>query len=100
MTEWHAQRRGLLGSAGGCATALLTGVPANAAAASFANTDRRCATCDFWGGHRSLATDRRSVTTAEGATGICGNPQSPLFNRQSRADQGFERGHRRWRELG
>jgi hypothetical protein len=90
----------VLGVIGGCASALLAGLPEAAAAASFATTDRRCATCDFWGGQRSLAADRRSVTTADGATGICSNPQSPLFNRQTRADQIFANGYRPWREFG
>ena len=100
MTERQAQRRGFLGVMSGCASALLAGVPRDAGAAIFVVTDQRCATCNFWGGQRNLAADRRSVTTADGATGICGNPQSPLFNRQARADQLFANGYRRWRELG
>jgi hypothetical protein len=100
MTAESTPRRGVLGVIGGCASALLAGLPEAAAAASFATTDRRCATCDFWGGQRSLAADRRSVTTADGATGICSNPQSPLFNRQTRADQIFANGYRPWREFG
>ena len=100
MTAESTPRRGVLGVIGGCASALLAGLPEPAAAASFAATDRRCATCDFWGGQRSLAADRRSVTTSDGATGTCSNPQSPLFNRQTRADQVFANGYRPWRELG
>jgi hypothetical protein len=95
------ERREVLVAVGCCALALLVAGGGNdAAAASFAASDRRCATCDFWGGQRSLAADRRSVTTADGATGICNNPQSPLYNRQARADQVFANGYRRWRELG
>lgn len=71
-----------------------------ATAATFQASDRRCATCDFWGGQRSAATDKASVAVADGATGICNNPQSPLYNRQARADQIFNNGYRRWRELG
>jgi len=99
MISGWTQRRGVLGLIGGCASAVLAGASGKAAAASFAATDRRCATCDFWGGPRSLAADRRSVTTVDGATGVCGNPQSPLFNRQPRADHVFANGYRRWREL-
>jgi len=69
-------------------------------AATFQAADRRCATCDFWGGQRTVAVDKASVITADGATGLCNNPQSPLYNRQSRADQVFNNGYRRWRELG
>jgi hypothetical protein len=101
MEEQMRERREVLGTIGcGAAALLLAGGGNDAAAASFAANDRRCATCDFWGGQRSLAADRRSVTTADGATGICNNPQSPLFNRQARADQVFANGYRRWRELG
>lgn len=71
-----------------------------AEAATFQAADRRCATCDFWGGQRSAAADKGSVTVADGATGICNNPQSPLYNRQARADQIFNNGYRRWRDLG
>jgi hypothetical protein len=93
------QRRRLLGAISSGAAAVLVQSGGEASAASFAETDRRCATCDFWGGQRSLAADRRSVSTADGATGICNNPQSPLFNRQARADQVFANGYRRWRDL-
>lgn len=100
MQTIKAPRRKVLGAIGcGAAAMLLAGAVNDAAAASFAASDRRCATCDFWGGQRSLAADRRSVTTADGATGICNNPQSPLFNRQARADQVFPNGYQRWREL-
>jgi hypothetical protein len=100
MQTIKAPRRKVLGAIGcGAAATLLAGAVQDAAAASFAASDRRCATCDFWGGQRSLAADRRSVTTADGATGICNNPQSPLFNRQARADQVFPNGYQRWREL-
>ncbi len=95
------ERREVLRVIGCGAAALLAGAGGNhAAAASFASTDRRCATCDFWGGQRVLAADKGSVTTADAATGICNNPQSPLYNRQARADQIFVNGYRRWKELG
>ena len=95
------ERREVLGAIGcGAAALLVAGSGNDAAAATFSANDRRCATCDFWGGQRSLAADRRNVTTADGATGICNNPQSPLYNRQARADQVFANGYRRWRELG
>lgn len=71
-----------------------------AEAATFQVSDRRCATCDFWGGQRTAAADKGSVTVADGTTGLCNNPQSPLYSRQSRADQVFNNGYRRWRDLG
>lgn len=84
------------------AAAVGAGLPLapEAQAATFQASDRRCATCDFWGGQRTAAADKASVTVADGATGICNNPQSPLYNRQARADQIFNNGYRRWRELG
>jgi len=74
--------------------------PRKASAATFQSSDRRCATCDFWGGQRALNADKSTVTVADGTTGICNNPQSPLYNRQARPDQIFNNGYRRWRELG
>ena len=101
MQNTKTRRRRMLGAIGcGAAALLVAGSGNDAAAATFSASDRRCATCDFWGGQRSMVGDRRSVTTADGATGICNNPQSPLFNRQARADQVFANGYRRWRELG
>lgn len=91
-------RREFAKCAAGAAT-LAAGL-STAHAATFQASDRRCATCDFWGGQRSAAADKASVTVADGATGICNNPQSPLYNRQARADQIFNNGYRRWRELG
>lgn len=75
------------------------GFGAEAQAATFQASDRRCATCDFWGGQRTVAGDKSSVTVADGTTGVCNNPQSPLYNRQARPDQIFNNGYRRWREL-
>lgn len=90
-------RRGIAFAMAGTAFA---GIATDAAASTFQSGDRRCATCEFWSGQRSLAADKSSVTVAPGATGTCGNPQSPLFNRQARADQLFANGYRRWKELG
>jgi hypothetical protein len=71
-----------------------------AAAATFQSTDRRCATCDFWGGQRTVSADKSAVTVADGASGTCNNPQSPLYNRPTRPDQIFNNGYRRWQGLG
>jgi hypothetical protein len=81
--------------------AMVAGAPgvASAQARNIPATDKKCATCDFWGGQRQAAADKRSVIVAADATGLCSNPRSPLYNRMSRADQGFADGHRRWRSL-
>ena len=77
-----------------------TASPRPASAATFQSSDRRCATCDFWAGQRTLSADKSSVTVADGATGTCNNPQSPLYNRPTRPDQIFNNGYRRWQGLG
>jgi hypothetical protein len=95
----NLSRRDFAKYAAGAAT-LGAGLPSAAQAATFQASDRRCATCDFWGGQRTAAADKSNVTVADGATGQCNNPQSPLYNRQARADQVFNGGYRRWRDLG
>jgi hypothetical protein len=40
-----------------------------------ASTTNRCATCNFWGGMRKLAADRKLVTAQ--SMGWCNNPKSP-----------------------
>lgn len=80
-------------------TAVAAALPA-AAQTAFPATERKCATCDFWKGARTASADKASVSVASGARGICGNPQSPLFNKESRADQVFANGWKRWSALG
>lgn len=81
--------------------AMAAGAPivASAQARNIPATEKKCATCDFWGGARQASADKRNVIVAADAAGLCGNPRSPLHNRMSRADQGFADGHRRWRNL-
>ncbi len=73
--------------------------PSRAQAATFPAGERRCATCDYWKGQRTLSSDKTSVGVADGATGICGNPQSPLYNRPTRPDQLFNAGYRKWADI-
>lgn len=81
--------------------AMVAGAPgvASGQARNIPANNKTCATCDFWGGPRQASVDKRSVIVAADATGLCGNPRSPLHNRMSRADQGVADGHRRWRSL-
>jgi hypothetical protein len=95
-------RRGFQGVAAGAAAAAAAalGAAGRARAADFRASDRRCATCDFWRGARTASADRQTVTVADGTTGICSNPQSPLYNRPTRPDQVFNQGYRKWADLG
>jgi len=79
--------------------ALALGAGPTRAQTVVAAATRRCATCDFWGGKRIAAADKSGVTIEPGATGICSNPRSPLYNRASRSDQLFDAGYKRWRDL-
>ncbi|MFN4281267.1 MAG: hypothetical protein ACK4NA_01365 [Alphaproteobacteria bacterium] len=82
------------------ATGALLGVaPRRASAATFSNADRRCATCDYWGGPRTITADKSRIETPDGATGICGNPKSPLHSKPTRADQVFNNGWMKWQAL-
>ncbi|MCK6438841.1 MAG: hypothetical protein L6Q71_01410 [Planctomycetes bacterium] len=71
----------------------------DAVAATVSAGERKCATCNFWGGQRTAAADKKSVTVADGARGKCGNPNSPLYNKDSRFDQGFQQGWKQWEAL-
>lgn len=71
-----------------------------AKAATFAGSEKKCATCNFWTGPREVSADRSGVVVASAeTTGTCTNPKSPLFQKQSRATQGFAAGHMRWSML-
>lgn len=61
------------------------------------NARQKCATCQFWGGRRSVSSDRRSVIAS--GTGLCNNPRSPVYGRQTRPDQGAPV-WQRWQALG
>lgn len=77
MQEFSPSRRqlGMAALAGLAATAL----PRKAtAAAIIPSTTGVCATCAFWQGPRMPSMDRRSVIVADGAKGLCKNPDSPF----------------------
>ena len=71
----------------------------DARAATIAGSEKKCATCDFWTGPRQVAADGAGVVVPADATGACTNPKSPLYQKQSRATQGFVAGHVRWSML-
>lgn len=48
--------------------------------------ERKCATCNFWLGRRELGADRTFVLAS--GTGLCINPDSPAYNRQTNPNAG------------
>lgn len=67
-------------------TALIPGGGAEAATRIPPTATRKCATCEFWGGKRSLSADRAFVEAS--GTGTCRNPKGPVYNKKTRPDQG------------
>jgi hypothetical protein len=49
-----------------------------------ASTTHRCGTCEFWGGMRKLAADRKLVTAQ--SMGWCNNPKSPQHQKLTPPD--------------
>ncbi|MGE0151794.1 MAG: hypothetical protein AB7R90_04200 [Reyranellaceae bacterium] len=71
-----------------------------AQAATIPGSEKKCATCAFWTGPRQVSADGQDVVVASAeTTGACTNPKSPLYQKQSRATQGFPPGHQRWPAL-
>lgn len=74
----------------GCATSVAALALANPAKAQTlkipAKTAKKCATCNFWGGTRQLSSDGRFVLAS--GTGLCQNPKSPAYKKQTKPDQG------------
>lgn len=91
-------RRSVLLLAGGAIGA--TAMARHAQAATIAGSEKKCATCVFWTGPRQVSADGKDVVVASAeTTGTCTNPKSPLYQKQSRATQGFPPGHQRWPSL-
>lgn len=91
-------RRSFLRGCGALGLVAASGGPVMAQDQRFpADTRGKCATCQFWGGSRSLSRDRRTVTAS--GTGLCSNPESPAYRRQTRPDQGA-RVWQLWEALG
>ncbi|GAB4350231.1 MAG: hypothetical protein Kow0026_06220 [Oricola sp.] len=51
-----------------------------------ATARRKCATCNFWGGSRSISADGKWVEAS--GKGRCGNPKSPAYKTMTKPDQG------------
>lgn len=87
-----------LGAAGLAAVGgTIAGRPANAQVAIPVTATRKCATCRFWGGTRSVSADRKTVVAS--GKGTCNNPKSPAYGKQTRPDQGAAVWER-WEALG
>jgi hypothetical protein len=87
-------RRVALGSAGAAALAPFA---ASAQERIPASAQRQCATCEFWGGQRQVSADRQFVVAT--GRGLCSNPASPAYQRQTAPTQGAPV-WARWRALG
>ena len=61
-------------------------------------TTGHCATCEFWGGPRRIAADRKTVITT--GLGWCNNPSSPNFQKQTTPDHGPISMWKKWQALG
>ncbi|ADZ68481.1 hypothetical protein [Polymorphum gilvum] len=91
-------RREIVIAAGsGLALAALGGPAAAAATRISATAQRKCATCEFWGGSRTVSADRKWVEAS--GTGTCNNPASPAYRKKTRPDQGAPV-WQRWSRLG
>ena len=62
-----------------------------------ATVTNRCATCEFWGGPRRLAPDRKSITVT--GLGWCNNPASPNYQKLTSPDHGPMEVWRKWQIL-
>ncbi|MDD5299760.1 MAG: hypothetical protein PHD65_04610 [Gallionella sp.] len=49
-----------------------------------ADTKFRCGTCQFWGGMRKVADDKKQVVAV--SLGWCNNPASPMYRALTAAD--------------
>lgn len=59
---------------------------ADAATKIPASAQKKCATCQYWGGVRKVSKDGETVT-ADGK-GWCNNPDSPAYQKKTKPDQG------------
>ncbi|WP_186399191.1 hypothetical protein [Stappia sp. P2PMeth1] len=90
-------RRRLVACCLAAATAALVPAAASASTRIRADARQKCATCDFWGGRRSVSADGAFVEAAAG--GECRNPRSPAYRKTTRPDQGAPVWVR-WKRLG
>jgi hypothetical protein len=55
---------------------------------------QRCGTCEFWGGPRRLAEDRKTITVT--GLGWCNNPQSRNYQKMTSPEHGPMAVWKRW----
>jgi hypothetical protein len=58
---------------------------------------QHCATCEFWGGPRRLAADRKTITVT--GLGWCNNPASPNFQKMTSPEHGPMEVWKKWQVL-
>lgn len=68
------------------------------AGATVAVTEKRCATCEFWGGMRHPSDDGKAVLAL--SQGWCNNPKSPNYKKLTVPDHGPMDTWQKWGALG
>lgn len=63
-----------------------------------AGVEKRCGTCDFWGGPRRLSSDGKTITIT--GLGWCNNPKSPMYQKITTPEHGPMDTWRKWGALG
>lgn len=91
-------RREMLCASTGAAAILIGGVQQAAAKTVKLKVTSRdtCGTCQFWGGERTVSSNGRWVEAV--GVGICSNPESPAYRKETRPDQGAPV-WRKWEKL-
>lgn len=88
----NTNRRAFIISSIGLATASIASLPLKASAQSSdsinlpATLQSRCATCVYWGGQRSVNTEKTQVHVL--SFGTCNNSASPMFGRTTSPEHG------------
>jgi len=62
------------------------------------STDKRCGTCEFWGGPRRLSSDGKTITIT--GLGWCNNAKSPMFQKTTTPDHGLMDSWKKWGAVG
>lgn len=62
-----------------------------------ADTQAKCATCEYWGGIRKISRDGKAVLTQ--SLGWCNNPKSAHYNTLTTPETGPMKSWRRWQVL-
>jgi anaerobic selenocysteine-containing dehydrogenase len=62
-----------------------------------ADTQSKCATCEYWGGIRKISMDGQAVLTQ--SLGWCNNPDSAHYNTLTTPETGPMKSWKRWQVL-